>query len=382
MPELKSNGGAADPGAVATSRRKRSPKFIVSVVTAALAVSTAAGWGIWELSQRRTVPDLVGQSPEEARGLAKNLDLRLDATGSGLEKRLRNGNIRIASQRPVAGSAVRAGEVVEVALVGRGVEVPNLTGLSQEEAEEAVDEAQLELSTKYESRRTPAAWKVDRQSVAPGRTVEAGATVEIGFSVPKLVMPNSVGAASDAAETALIGLGLEPELVGSGPYVASMSIKAGTLLEPFTVVQLTTGYKVPNVVGKTYEEAKEALADFSEPQFEGSNSRPILKQSAPPGTVVAATTRITLTSAPDETVYRVIGNGSSAAVTWARPGGFSIEQDTAAMLPWEKKFRGSTGSANFNAQSLDGDSITCQVERNGKVVQERTSTGAYAVVQC
>jgi hypothetical protein len=195
-------------------------------------------------------------------------------------------------------------------------------------------------------------------------------------------MPEVLGSEVEMARSDLLGLGLLVVEVGEGTHVASASTTSGELIEPFAKVELVLGFAVADVVGMTFSEAREALSSFPNVTTNGHHSRPITSQSVPAGSFITKDTEIVLTSPGPETVYRIIGNGSSAMITWSAPGSFNIQQDTNASLPWEVRFPTDSGYTNFNAQINDGDSITCQVERNGKIVRELTSTGYFAFISC
>ena len=364
------------------SPRKPNWKLIISIgAVAALAIAGGV-WLGYDLSQRRDVPDFAGLTLEEAKAAASDADLSLDVTIAENLLDLNDENTIVSEQGTAPGSVLKAGDSMSVTVLGRDARVPDLVGLSYEEAEDLIAEAQFVLAHDFDDNRPPNAWPIISQGVAASKMLASGSELKLRFEVPEIVMPALAGAEVGEAESELTQLGLLPEQDEAGTHVASTSIEAGTVLEPFTNVVLTLGYSMPNVVGKTHSEAKEMLSAFSNVTFDGHSARPITAQSVRAGTVVSSEAAVTITSPGPETIYRIIGNGYSASVTWAPPGSFSIQQANETSLPWVKSFPRDSGISVLSAQVYGGDSITCQIERNGKVIREATSTGAYAVVTC
>lgn len=82
-------------------------------------------------------------------------------------------------------------------------------------------------------------------------------------------------------------------------------------------------------------------------------------------------------------VYEVISDSPSLnSVTWFDAQS-AIQQKTDARAPWRLELRNSSTAviAGVGAQT-DGTSVTCRVIVDGKVRDEKTSTGQYAVVNC
>jgi Mycobacterium membrane protein len=59
-------------------------------------------------------------------------------------------------------------------------------------------------------------------------------------------------------------------------------------------------------------------------------------------------------------------------------------QETKVTLPWSKEFTAAEGFQAFvvNAQNSGPGSITCKILVDGKVVNQQTSNGQYALVVC
>lgn len=97
-------------------------------------------------------------------------------------------------------------------------------------------------------------------------------------------------------------------------------------------------------------------------------------------------------SGPPQVVFFAEGSGtSSAAVTMLTESGGSIQMDVG--LPMTNADTGKPGIGSDKFQRGDpltilarnkeaGGSITCRIEVDGKVIDEATSSGSYAIVTC
>nr|WP_223169471.1 PASTA domain-containing protein [Microbacterium sp. MF43] len=148
-------------------------------------------------------------------------------------------------------------------------------------------------------------------------------------------------------------------------------------------VKLEWGVKVPNVVGATDLAATSTLSNAGlEVSGSTSGSQKVSSQQPKAGTIVEPGSDVAITLEAPSIVYEVVGNGSRASITWIAPGTYNISQATNEPLPWRKSWPGDSSYRNFNAQILDGTSITCNIYVNGQRVRTNTSTGQYAVVSC
>jgi eukaryotic-like serine/threonine-protein kinase len=176
---------------------------------------------------------------------------------------------------------------------------PDVTGLTQEKAMAELSTAKLKGEVKNEPSDTVEVGVVISQDPPAGQDVEEGSTVTLTVSTgpPNRAMPNVVGSPQKTAKDLLEGdpynFTVKIETVDSDKDkgivietdpVAEQSVTTGKA----TVVTLTVSKgpkKVPNVVGKTAEEAKEILrsAGFTPVEKEEPNT------DKPKGTVVEQT---------------------------------------------------------------------------------------------
>ncbi|QPZ38306.1 MmpS family transport accessory protein [Paramicrobacterium chengjingii] len=347
-------------------------------------IAAGSVWLVNDLGNRRTVPDLIGQTQESALKVISDLDLRtethLDSDVDGLEDEFRS----VVKQVPAAGVTIYEGDIVSIKIAPAQVSVPDVVGETYIDAVNSLEESSFSVEHNFGMNTPDNEWKVLGQKSEAGDKVAAGSTIAITVDSPLVAVPEVAGMSEIGAESAIGAAHLSSVDSGEGDHVRSVDPKPGTELEPFSEVTITLAYKVPNVVGMTAPEALTALEDagFTEVSLTHDSDLEVSKQSVAPGTLTSGSTKIVLSVPLSGTTYRVTGNGSTAMITWSGPNSYSIEQDANASLPWEKYFKSSGGFANFSAQMNNGSSITCTVIRDGKVVMEHTSTGLYAVVSC
>lgn len=83
-------------------------------------------------------------------------------------------------------------------------------------------------------------------------------------------------------------------------------------------------------------------------------------------------------------VYRVLGKPSTAraSVTYENAGN-NTEQQDLAKLPWELSFTARRRQFVYVSAQLDnGFEITCQIEVNGVIIEEATSSGRFVIASC
>lgn len=155
------------------------------------------------------------------------------------------------------------------------VEVPDVAGLSREDAEAELEEAGFEVSIEREgSDRFPGGRAVRTEPPA-GERAQAGSTVSLIISSgPASVdVPAVVGLTLEAARQRLAALDLElssVEIESDRPEgeVVGQSPDAGTSVAPGTTIELTVssgetdGVTLPNVVGQLRQDAIDTLRDL------------------------------------------------------------------------------------------------------------------------
>ena len=197
------------------------------------------------------VPSLAGLPQDEAEQQLEDAGFksRVERTFSD---QVRNG--RVVGTSPEAGATLERGSTVTL-LVSRGpeqVEVPELTGDSEENARSALESAGLRVGeiTREESDEAPGT--VLEQSPGPGETVDKGAAVALTIAQATPI-PDVVDMTEDDAQSALEDAGFE---VRVRDEVVTDEADDGVVLEqsPAAEEERRQGTTVTIVVGRLAEE--------------------------------------------------------------------------------------------------------------------------------
>lgn len=166
-----------------------------------------------------------------------------------------------------------AGIVLAVIFLGGGgetVTVPNLVGLSEDQARESLQDAGLKLQKEddYITSESQQVGVVSSQDPAAGTSLEKGKSVTAKVTA-ELRMPNVIGQTPSEAESALKKQGVSLIVVSNTPVtdssqvgkVVSQDPAGGSLISKDTKVTLEVGEEaktvaVPNVVGMEEDAAK------------------------------------------------------------------------------------------------------------------------------
>ena len=208
-----------------------------------------------------------------------------------------------------------SGTPAGLALLAGQKTVPQLIGLTQQQAQTAVADAGLKLGQVSESPTSAVApGLVIEQSPSASTKVKADSSVNVSVSVvPVVVVPDVVGQTQSEATAALAKVELVPGTITyvydskvEAGYVKSQDPASGTETNAGTSVALTvskgeqTG-QVPNVVGLSETDATAALssAGFKVTTTKASSldvaAGKVMSQSPAAGTVVTAGSNVTIT---------------------------------------------------------------------------------------
>ena len=198
-----------------------------------------------------TVPDVVGDSQEEATAKLAQVGLRLDDVQYEYSTKVDAGFI--ISQDPEPDTEVVVGSAVQLT-ASKGEEtgqVPNVVGLSQDDAVSTLEAAGFKVTTAKADSEDVDAGDVIKQSPAAGESVSAGRTVTITVSTgapeaPQAVVPNllGVGVVQAIVDITNAGLKVEIEWVADDKNVFKVSAQkpvAGTEVDPGTTVRIDIG---------------------------------------------------------------------------------------------------------------------------------------------
>lgn len=271
-------------------------------VLIALAVVAVAAFAVYfyaaQGGQEVSVPDVTGMTVPQATVALADAGLEL---GTVTEKA--NADVpagQIVSQDPQAGTTLEEGSRVDVvvAVAPQGVEVPDVTGSSVSKAKSDLEAVGLTWRvTEVHDDEVPKD-VVIAQSPQAGTRVDEGAEVALTVSLgpppaANVTVPDVVGMTSDQARQALEDAGLTVKIVqgysDTAPEgeVAAQSPAAGSDVAPGTQVLLAvslgpvpgdvTTVAVPDVVGMTEDEATAALegAGFAVEVLEAFSAQPV-----------------------------------------------------------------------------------------------------------
>ena len=178
------------------------------------------------------LPDnLVGMTPEDARKAIETLGLKWELDSSKVASdTVAEG--KVAQTNPSPGSKVKAGQTIRVYLSSGSdeVEVPDLDGMSQDQARSALKAVGLELGnvTSVDSEK-------DKDRIVAQDPVTGTKVKKIGVSVSngktaQVEIPTVVGTSSEDAQAQLKALGLNvtvEEVAGNQPAGQVLSIEPG-----------------------------------------------------------------------------------------------------------------------------------------------------------
>lgn len=200
--------------------------------------------------QEREVPDLDGQSLEQARNNLNAASLKLGDQTEAPSETVAEG--AIISQRPAAGTRVRKGNAVSVTVSSGSsiVEVPDLAGLNRYDASNTLATANLEIGTQDEvwNDEVPRG-EIMKQSPAAGTTARKGSTVSVTVSSgPSIVeVPNLFGKYRNRADEMRGAANLE---VDSMTEASSWIVHEGKIIKqsPEAGTKVASGSSVSLVV--------------------------------------------------------------------------------------------------------------------------------------
>jgi beta-lactam-binding protein with PASTA domain/predicted Ser/Thr protein kinase len=124
-----------------------------------------------------TVPDLRGKTLQEARGLLADLDLEVGkVTKTDAPDVAEN---EVISTEPAAGAQAAPGSKVNIEVGTGKVEVPNVVGMTQSEAQNALSKVGLQSQSSFTQTDSAKEGTVIEQDPGTGKAVDSGSTVKI-----------------------------------------------------------------------------------------------------------------------------------------------------------------------------------------------------------
>lgn len=208
-----------------------------------------------------TVPELSGLTREAAVRQLESLGLRLGDTDTRLTGTAEEG--AVIEQTPQAGPPARAGSTVDLVFEAPGARVPDLSGLTREDAEDQLEEVGLRVTVREQDDPDAEPGTVIRQSRRAEELVPPGTRVTLTVASDRVTVPNLVQSNLDRATQLLERAGLtvgqvrESERPNVEPgTVVAQSVGSGTRVTRGSSVDLTVAVAprlcvVPNLIQLT-----------------------------------------------------------------------------------------------------------------------------------
>ena len=200
-----------------------------ALIIGVLLVLALLGWGAWALlggeNNNVTVPDVVGEKLKAAQ-------TELDDAGFEVEVETQSSDEpknRVLTQDPSGNSEAEEGSTVNL-VVSAGpeqVQVPQLEGLSEADAIDALREENLSYAGSNDVPSDQPAGIVVGSSPSQGQTVDAGTEVTLDVSNGEVQVRNVVGEQEDTARALLEGDGFNVTVV----YEETDTADAGTVIK-------------------------------------------------------------------------------------------------------------------------------------------------------
>ncbi|WP_164461588.1 Stk1 family PASTA domain-containing Ser/Thr kinase [Neoactinobaculum massilliense] len=252
----------------ARPKRRRWPWLLVFLLVAAAA--GAAWWFLAGPGRRIPVPDVTGQSAATATETLAQAGFTVNQT-QDFSDSVTEG--LVISTDPAAGASILTTSPVQIT-VSRGVEmvtVPDVSGMSEQDATATLQGARLTPSTTEAYSETVERGGVVEQSAAPGTSLPHDSTVEITVSKGRepIEVPNVTNTSRADAVARIEQAGLKADATEAfsdttaAGTVISQDPADGTLFRGDTVhLTISKGpelVEVPDVLNMPFDEAKETL---------------------------------------------------------------------------------------------------------------------------
>ena len=233
-----------------------------------------------ESSKQVTVPDLVGMTEAEAKAALDKLDLGYKITERKESEKYEEG--RVISQDPKAGKKAskysKINIVLSSGLKGKEITVPDVKGLTEDEAQKALNDVgfeKVQSEAKYDDSVEQGHIISTDPSAGSKGTKETTITMYVSKGAEKVTVPSVVGSDEASAVAAIQSAGFTAnvtreysETVAKG-VVISQSHSGTKQLKGTTIdVVVSDGPKpaekitVPEVTGQTKENAETLLKNY------------------------------------------------------------------------------------------------------------------------
>ena len=230
------------------SQKKKTNFFVLAVIVLLVLGATIFIAQKIAPPSELTVPDFRGMTFEAAEKIADKRGLYLDEVGSEYSENYNEGEI--ISQTPGEGTNVSKGDTISV-VISKGSQqatVPDVRGMTLEEATEKLEECDLKVGNVMESYSdTVKAGEIISQGYEPDVKIDRESEVNLEISLgesPYTIVPNCVGSDINSAKAMLEEAKLK---VGNITYkksesennlVVEQSVEYGSKVDEYTTVDL------------------------------------------------------------------------------------------------------------------------------------------------
>ncbi|RVW07757.1 Stk1 family PASTA domain-containing Ser/Thr kinase [Prescottella agglutinans] len=328
-----SSGYQAEPARTATAtaaptvippadppKKKNTTRNVLIAVAALVVVGIIGAFAASLLStpEKVPVPNVAGRSVQEAETMLRNA--KLDSTiQTRPDPVVANGNV--IGTNPAAGTSVDENSTVtlQVSSGPEQVQVPKLSGLSQEDAEKALAAAGLRMDSDV-GRAASDSEQIDMvvgQEPSAGAKINLDSTVAItlGSGPEQVRVPNVIGQSIDVAQPNIEGAGFkvqvekidsgkpEGEVISTSPSGGSSAAKGDTIR-----IQVSNGklFTMPDLTEMSVSQAVETLrkagwtgssnqlSQIKQPTLDKDLVGKVVGQQQTPGTEVAKNAALTV----------------------------------------------------------------------------------------
>lgn len=244
----KSNTGQTKRKRKVSKRVKRNRAIALTIV---LLIVLGSWYKISGPGTKIAIPSLAGMSQTQAAKTVGALGLKVDVKESVFSEDVAKG--KVITSDPAGGGRVAIAGTVHL-IISKGkerIQVPELAGLTIEDATTALNDAKLKVGrvTEKFSASQEAGLLIDG-SPASGSDVRKDSTVDLIVSkgIEQVALTNYQGKTSDEAQNELTSAGL----IVSSQYEYSDTIPIGTVISqtPSDVTTVAKGEKVTLIVSK------------------------------------------------------------------------------------------------------------------------------------
>ncbi len=281
-PDLRPAGASRSPGAAALGshpdpylrERARNRRAFITWMVIVLMLAGAVGVGAWWLGSGRwtVVPNLTGLPRAAVPAALASADLR--ATLIDDHNDTVPGELVIRSDPAPGQRATRGSDITVVISLGHPVVPDVATGSTVEEAEQAIEQADLNPRTDPDAERfddTVPAGEVIGLLPAPGTMLTVGAPVTVVVSkgpapttvpdVRDMRQADAVAALGRAGLIVQVRRQLDDQVAGGHAIGTDPRAGTGTDRGTRVVLLVSTAPVVPDVVGLPVDRARQVLAD-------------------------------------------------------------------------------------------------------------------------